>query len=631
MQPGESIVCADGLILGRGEAASVSFDDTSISRRHAELRAEDSAWTIHDLGSRTGSFVNGRLVQSASLVFGDLIQIGSVVLRFDGRRLGRVASASGAHLLALDLVKSAGPTTILDHISLEIPAGEFVGLIGPSGAGKSSLLDALCHLRPADSGSVRIDGVELGEDSGVLRDAFGYVPQDDIVPLELTVREALDFSARLRLPRDVPAGERRRLVHATLDRLGLTARADIRVARLSGGQRKRVSVAAELLTRPRLLFLDEPTSGLDPAAEFRLMEQLRQLAGTGCTVVCTTHVLENAHLMDRILILSSGRLVYEGAPSGASTAFLVPRLIDVYLALDDGRDPSEAPRQPEAAGTRAGEPVARPNPPRRAAAFPILLAREWAVLRADWKNLLLLIGQPVGIGVLVTWVTSDPALILFFAIVSTLWFGCGNAAQEIVRELPILRRERLVGLGRIPYLAAKFTSLARMTVLQALLLYGCMAAMTGGIGGAVGWQIPALVGTALAATAIGLAVSAWSRTVLQAVMVVPLILIPQILFSGFIPSAGDMRGGPYAVSVSMPSAAALRVMDVSLLWNQTISGAVRVDFPSAFSNLNRDRSLRNGEIYRTGRPAWTGLGALGAWTLGALVLAWAGIRSRERG
>jgi hypothetical protein len=417
------------------------------------------------------------------------------------------------------------------------------------------------------------------------------------------------------------------------EQLGLTERLDTRVGRLSGGQRKRVSVAAELLARPRLLFLDEPTSGLDPASEFLLMEQLRALAGNGCTVVCTTHVLENAHLMDRLLILSAGRLVFDGPPSEACAAFGVSRLVDVYVQIRSGfaavlRSPSQPSRSEfEAAVPRASATARRV---RRGSAFSILLLREWAILRADWKNLLLLLGQPVLIALLVTWVSHDASLILFFAVIATLWFGCGNAAQEIVKELPMYRRERLVGLGRTTYLAAKFVSLARVTVVQALLMYGCMQVGAGGIGGAVGWQIPALIGTALAAVPIGLAISSVSRSILQAVMWVPLILIPQILFSGFVPPAGDMKPGPRWVSLAMPSAAARQVMDVSVLWQRPISGSLRVDFPSAFANLNQDRSLRNGQVFQKAEAGWSGMVRLGVWTVIAGMAAWFGLKRRER-
>lgn len=618
----------DGLVLGRGSEADFILPDTSVSRRHAQIHRVAGGWRIEDLGSRSGSFLNGRLFRDEELVFGDLLRIGPFHLRFDGRFLSETAGVTGARLHASGVQKTAGSVRILQDVSLAVEPCQFVGVIGSSGAGKSTLLDALCALRPADSGAVLVDGADLYQNYEALREQLGYVPQDDIVPLELSVEDALYYGARLRLPKATPREEIRKLVHHTIARLGLAERARTPVGKLSGGQRKRVSVGAELLCRPRLLFLDEPTSGLDPAAEFRLMESLRHLASTGCTILCTTHVMGNAYLFDRLAVMFGGRLVFFGEPAKALEYFGVERLTQLYDKLDT-RPAAEWPIHRET--TPPPEWAEPPEKHRRAAALPILLMRQWAILKSDWKNFVLMLGQPVFIGLLVTWVSQDPPLILFFAYIATLWFGCGNAAQEIVKELPMFRRERLIGLGRHEYLLAKFISLARITVVQSLLLYGVMQIGARGIGGVVGWQIPGLVMTAVAAVGIGLAISAWARSVLQAVMLVPLVLIPQILFSGFTPPAGDMKDGPYYVSRVMPSAAAQSVMDVSLFWGQKIGGSLRVDYPSAFSNLNRGKSLKNGQVFGNGGAARWGLGALAAWCVGAYWAAWFALRGKERG
>ena len=619
----------DGLILGRGSDASAILPDPSVSRRHAVLHHTKSGWSVEDLGSRSGSFLNGRLFRAEALVFGDLLRIGPFNLRFDGQFLRETAGITGARLDARELKKEVLGVPIISCISLSVAPCQFVGVIGPSGAGKSTLLDALCALRPADSGAVLIDGIDLYSNYEALREELGYVPQDDIVPLELSIEDALCFSAYLRLPKKTPADEIRRLVWHTMRVLGLEDRANTRVGKLSGGQRKRVSVGAELLCRPRLLFLDEPTSGLDPSAESRLMESLRQLAVTGCTILCTTHIMGNAYLFDRLAVLDGGRLVFFGEPIQALEYFGVERLTLLYEGLSS-RPASAWPAHRE--GPPPLETVCLPpQRQKRNAALPILLRRQWAIFRADWKNLLLAVGQPIFIGLLVTWVSSDPPLILFFAYIATLWFGCGNAAQEIVRELPMFRRERLIGLGRHAYLLAKFSSLAGISAIQSLLLYGVMQVCTGGIGGAVEWQIPAMILAAFAAVAIGLAISAFAKSVLQAVMIVPLVLIPQILFSGFIPPAGEMAPGAQLVSRLMPSAAVQGVIDTSLFWKKTISGALRVDYPSAFSNLNRDRSLKNGQIFANARPAWWSLGTLATWTAAAYWAAWLALRGKERG
>ncbi len=337
----------DGLVLGRSAEADAILPNAAVSRRHALLHRTASGWRVEDLGSRSGTFLNGRLFKAEELIVGDLLRIGPFSLRFDGRFLQETAGTTGARVDVRDLEKSALGVPVLSGISLSVSPCQFVGVIGPSGAGKSTLLDALCALRPADSGTVMIDGVDLYANYDALSRELGYVPQDDIVPLELSIEQALSLSARLRLPQGTPAAETRKLVWHTLRLLGLEERASTPVGKLSGGQRKRVSVGAELLCRPRLMFLDEPTSGLDPAVEFRLMESLRHLAATGCTILCTTHVLDHAFLFDRLAVMFGGRLVFFGEP-GRRLEILRGRAADTPLRCpfqSAGIELAAAPRQ----------------------------------------------------------------------------------------------------------------------------------------------------------------------------------------------------------------------------------------------------------------------------------------------
>jgi len=618
-----------GLLFGRSSDCGAVLDDPSVSRRHFGVVNEGGAWFVEDLGSRSGTYLNGHLFKREPLVIGDTVAAGPFAFRFDGLALTPVGGVAGAALSADALTVTRGGRKLLDRVTFSVEPGCFTGIIGPSGAGKSTLLDALCGLRPADSGSVTVDGSDLALSGEALRQELGYVPQDDIVPTELTPRAALEFSARLRLPATAPRDQIRRLVESTCARVGLGSRMDVRVGRLSGGQRKRVSVAAELLARPRLLFLDEPTSGLDPATEFRLMRTLREVSGLACTVFCTTHVVENAHLFDRLAVMCGGQLVYFGPPDEAPAHFGAESLAGVYEKLD-ALDPTRGRSVPRRSRTRIVVRH-RPKPRERAAALPVLFERQMAILRSDPKNLLLLMGQPVAIGALVVWVSRDPALVLFFAYVATLWFGCGNAAQEIVRELPMFRRERLIGLSGTAYLAAKFLALSTLTLAQVAALYAVMQIGCLGIGGNPLWQAAGLTGAALASVAVGLAISAWARSVLQAVMLVPLVLIPQILFAGFVPPAGDFGWGPRMVSRVMPSAAAQSVMDVSLFWGKKVTGTLRVDFPSTFSNLNRSEKLRNGQIFRNAKPAVFGLAVLLGWVVAALAVASRFLAAKERG
>ena len=302
--PAQVIPLSSNLVFGRTDDADVLLNDPVVSRRHATIQSGPQGFRLLDLHSKSGSFVNGRRFDEHELVIGDQIQLGPFFFIYDGRQLIRVRRLSVGRIIATGLNKRGEAGPILNHVGFVAEPGQFIGILGPSGAGKTTLLNALSGLRPADSGKILFDQTDLYKHLDQLRSLFGYVPQDDIVHADLTVTEALTFAARLRLPTGTPRHEVSKLVDHTIASLGLSDRVNLKIARLSGGQRKRVSVGVELLSRPPLLFLDEPTSGLDPLAEFKLMELLRRLADTGCTVICTTHVMENVYLMDQIAIIT---------------------------------------------------------------------------------------------------------------------------------------------------------------------------------------------------------------------------------------------------------------------------------------------------------------------------------------
>ena len=639
----ERIEVTGEITIGRDAGIDVWLNDPGVSRRHATVSKQPSGGvTVTDLNSTAGSFVNGHRFDTQALTIGDRLQIGPFFFQFDGHALNRVANAAGGTIRAGNVCFRTATLTILDEINLAIPASRFVGIIGPSGAGKSSLLTTLSGLRAPERGAVFVDGEDIY--SGHDPRSFGFVPQEDIVHPELTVSEALRFSARLRLPAHTPPTEIQKLILQTLDQLGLRPHAAKSISHLSGGQRKRVSVGVELLARPSILFLDEPSSGLDPATEFQLMELLRDLADTGCTIVCTTHVMENAYLMDQLIVLVGGCLAFQGSAQSAREYFKVPKLTALYDRLGE-----QPPKKWQAAfvernlagaleaAAAAPAPIL-PDKARRAFALPILLARQRAILRSDWRNFALLIGQPLIIAALVVWVARDKedpektnrALCMFFAYLATLWFGCSNAAQEIVKELAIYRRERLVGVGAHSYLASKYLFLTFATIAQALILYTTMLIGNGGSDGSVRLQCAALFGTAFAAVGIGLTISALSRSVMQAVMFVPLILIPQILFSGYTVAPGDMTASVLAVSRLTPTFSAQTVMDTSFLWMRKAQGDILSDHHQAFLNLDPDHEITTGQVYDRGRPAWLALLAQALWGVVTYFVAWFVLKKRER-
>ncbi|MDR3406424.1 MAG: FHA domain-containing protein [Chthoniobacter sp.] len=634
-KPADRIEVDRPVTFGRDPGTDVMLNDPGVSRRHASAApGERGGIVVTDLNSTAGSFVNGHRFDTHELTIGDRLQIGPFCFQFDGHGLNRVANAAGGTIRADHVFFRSGPLTILDDVALTIPASRFVGIIGPSGAGKSSLLTTLSGLRAPEAGQVLVNGKDIY--AGHEAQSFGFVPQEDIVHAELTVDQALRYSARLRLPAGTPPREIDKLLLQTMDQLGLRPHVHKPISRLSGGQRKRVSVGVELLAKPAILFLDEPSSGLDPATEFQLMELLRDLADTGCTIVCTTHVMENAYLMDQLIVLCGGILAFQGSAQAAREYFSVQKLTGLYDRLAD-RPPKEwqsafleRPAAPEDAPAPVAPTTRAAKPARRAFALPILLARQWTMLCSDWRNFVLLVSQPFIIAALVSWVSNDRALIMFFAYLATMWFGCSNAAQEIVKEIAIYRRERLVGVGAHSYLASKFIFLITLTTLQALLLYATIAVAKQKGDGSVMLQLASLVGIAIAGVGIGSAISALSRSVMQAVMFVPLILIPQILFSGYTVASSDMSHSVLFVSRLTPTFCAQTVMDTSFLWQRELSGDLISDHHQSYRNLDPNREFSTGDVFNKKRPAIRGLLGCFMWGLFTYFVAWFALRKRER-
>ncbi len=468
--------------------------DHSISGEHVRISPAKNSFTIEDI-SRLGSSLNGDAFSQATLVYGDRLQIGHYTFEFDGKNLRWLDNANAGSITARNLTRLAGGRAILDQVSLQVRPGEFVGILGGSGQGKSTLLNALCGLVPASKGEVLISGQPLTDKAGMRKLGIGYVPQDDIVHKELRVKDALLLSGRLRINLPMPLIRARiqRIIH----QLGLDEHQEKRITQLSGGQRKRVSIGIELLSNPSVLFLDEPSSGLDPATEERLMVLLQSLALSGITVVCTTHVLHNAFLFNRLLFIQQGRLVFSGNSDEARLHFLGDQsaslqdqleapLEKIYAALDDtaisaiDREKAfqESPYY-QAVPPATGAPP--PPPPVSAAArkvpayktLRVLFNRQWKILIADPLNIAFLLAQAVIISVLIAWASDDIGMRAFITVIAAMWFGCSNAAQQIIGEIQILQRERVCGLGLNTYYFSKLAFLSLLTAAQTFLLILC--------------------------------------------------------------------------------------------------------------------------------------------------------------
>ncbi|MFB7978813.1 FHA domain-containing protein [Streptomyces vinaceus] len=555
--------------IGRAPANDLVIDDLVVSRRHAELRAlADGTYEIADLGSHNGTFLNGIRTDRAPVAEGDVIGIGHTALCLVGDQLQEYVDTGEVSLDVQELAVAVdhGRKTLLDRVSFPVGAKCLLAVIGPSGAGKSTLLGALTGLRPADHGTVLYDGRDLYRDYAELRSRIGLVPQDDILHAQLTVRRALTYAAELRFPQDTAQAERQARVDEVIGELGLRERADQPIHSLSGGQRKRVSVALELLTKPSLLFLDEPTSGLDPGMDRSVMHMLRGLADDGRTVIVVTHSVLSLDVCDRLLVLApGGRIAYFGPPEETLGYFGFDQWPEAFEAFENERDRDWAgeylaspqhrayvrdaarqPRQEEERSQAAGFVAPPPKAQSWGSQLSTLMRRYAAALSADRTFLAIMIALPFVMGAMAralagSALTAQTAInALLILCVGGVLTGAANAVRELVKERVIYQRERAVGLSRSAYLMSKVLVLGAVTVAQAvvLTLVGLYGVDTNAPGGK-GVFMPPLVEITLAvallsftAMMLGLLVSALVRKEEVTMPLLVLLAIVQVVFCG---------------------------------------------------------------------------------------------------
>jgi ABC transport system ATP-binding/permease protein len=529
--------------------------------------------------------VNGQKTSRSAITPNDSVQIGSFQIRVDGAgNIGVFDTRSKTRIDSVNITKEVknraggGTIKLLDNVSLTIMPNEFVGLLGPSGAGKSTFMDALNGMRPASGGSVLINNLDLYQNLDALKQSIGYVPQDDIIHRELTVYKTLYYVAKLRLSGDVSRQEIEGIINEVMDVTGLSERRDVPINQLSGGQRKRVSIAVELITKPSVIYLDEPTSGLDPATEEKIMVLFRQIAESGRTVILTTHAMENVKLFDKIVLLMRGKLVFYGKPEEALAHVGAKSFKELYDKLEEPIE-QRLRAQPGANKHQVTEQVAEEwkqkftrtpqykknvyeplskigqvqshgvHQKRRLGLFGAirqwmtLSRRYWQVLVRDKFNLAILFLQAPIVAFLTFLVmdANQPRDFVYFVLsLVSVWFGTSVAAREIIRERPVYNRERMVNLGLMPYLFSKIFILGIIVGIQCLLLFlplkffdmvGLMK-MPGELFGIP--QLWTMFLTAGVGIALGLLISALVKTSEMATSLVPLILIPQILFSGLV-------------------------------------------------------------------------------------------------
>jgi ABC transport system ATP-binding/permease protein len=365
----------DSYLIGSDQRSKVRLEHPLIQPRHLAVRRDPAGllW-LEDRGTAAGTYLNGQRVRgTVRAERGDILQVGPYSARIGAHALEPLEQVAGVDIAVRDARvdvaagKRASRTTrtLLRDVLLHLPPASMTAVAGPSGAGKTTLMRLLSGQQPAAAGTVEYNGVDLAQCRQAYAPLMGYVPQEDIVHADLTVQEALDYQARLRLGSETPAAGRDARIGYVLSLLGLTDQRGQLVKTLSGGQRKRVSIACELLSEPQIIFLDEPTSGLDPGLDKRMMLLLRLLADQGRTVVLTTHAIAHVDVCDTLVLVGpGGNVIYAGPPDAALDWFGVQTLGDVFSLVETPDAAAAAARRVrDRQLTTAGmAPMAPPSP-----------------------------------------------------------------------------------------------------------------------------------------------------------------------------------------------------------------------------------------------------------------------------
>ncbi|MER5480968.1 FHA domain-containing protein [Streptomyces sp. NPDC002734] len=568
--------------IGRALENELVVSDLQVSRHHAEFHATpDGRFEIRDLGSHNGTYVNGQPIpKGGNRLLGpmDVVGVGHSTFRLVGDRLEEFVDTGEVSFSARHLTVTVdGGKQILKDVSFAVPEKSLIAVIGPSGSGKSTLLKALTGYRPADQGDVLYDNRNLYKQFAELRQRIGLVPQDDILHKELTVKKALGYAAKLRFPADTTSAERAARIDEVLRELKLDIHKDKKVTSLSGGQRKRVSVALELLTKPSLIFLDEPTSGLDPGMDRDVMQLLRGLADDGRTVLVVTHSVAELAICDKLLVMAPGGAVaYFGPPDEALNFFGYTTWADVFSAFENYRDYDWAGRwkgsqhyQTYAADIDAVAPQPVHMPPPQAirppkpqswfSQFVTLVRRYTSVIVSDRGFLALMVLLPAVIGAVSLLINPDRGLlpnplhpqtgrivpngtattVLLILAVGACFAGAANSVRELIKERVIYERERATGLSRSAYLMSKVFVLGMITVFQGLLV---------GVIGFASRDIPAeglllgdstlielslpIMGLGFTSMMFGLIISALVKTAEKTMPLLVMFAIIQVVFTG---------------------------------------------------------------------------------------------------
>jgi ABC-type multidrug transport system ATPase subunit len=578
LRPGRAAdVPAGSIKIGRATDNDIVIPDVLASRHHATLLPSPGGTEIRDNRSINGTFVNGARVDSAMLRDGDVVTIGNVDLVFGGGTLARRSETEAATRTGGLEVHGVtwtieGNKTLLDNISLTARPGTLTAVIGPSGAGKSTFARLVAGYTHPTSGTVSFEGHNIHAEYASLRSRIGMVPQDDVVHGQLTVRQALMYAAELRLPPDTTKADREQVVMQVLEELEMTQHLETRVDKLSGGQRKRASVALELLTGPSLLILDEPTSGLDPALDRQVMTMLRQLADAGRVVLVVTHSLTYLDVCDQVLLLApGGKTAFCGPPSQIGPAMGTTNWADIFSTVAGDPDAAKARYLAQTGPPPPVPPVEQPadlGEPAKTSLirqFSTIGRRQIRLIVSDRGYFIFLALLPFIMGVLSLSVPgatgfgppdklsdapNQPGQVLVLMNVGAIFMGTALTIRDLIGERAIFLREQAVGLSTTAYLLAKVCIYSVFAILQsgivtAITIIGVGPPKNGGLllgSGELAASIELFIGMAAAtvcAATVGFALSALAKSNEQIMPLLVIAIMSQLVFSGgMIPVTG---------------------------------------------------------------------------------------------
>ena len=546
------------ITIGRDSSSDIVINHISVSLKHATITEKNHKFIIKDNNSTNGIMINGELLTGEiSLKERDVILIANAKLIFYKNNILYQTYDSGVSLEAADITKTVKvkgkKKDISQHVSLSIKPGQFVAFVGGSGAGKSTFMNCISGVSRPTSGKVYVNGNDLFKNYAVLKNIIGYVPQQDIVFTDLTLKDMLKYAAELRMPDDATEEEKKNRIKSVLETVELTGKEDVMIKNLSGGQRKRASIAVELIADPKLFFLDEPTSGLDPGTERSIMKTLRKMADSGKTIILVTHTTLNLHLCDKIAFFGTeGRLCFSGAPNEALSFFNVTDFVDIYTLLNEDTKTwydkfNNSEYKDHITKEDSGKTTKEKNKKSFAKQFLTLSKRYAKTIINNKQQLLLLLAQAPIIAYLLSLVVTDnlfnsydEAKTLLFAMASaSIWLGLLNSIQEICKERVILQKEYMANLKLSAYLGSKMLIQCLLGFIQAVLLVTTFSLLVEvpSTGVVTSWYLETTVvcfTTIISASSLGLVVSSLSKNSSVAMSFAPLLLVPQLLFSGML-------------------------------------------------------------------------------------------------